>query len=75
MIKSREIDLLLFYVNIFIIFVIALSFSFTNTFKNENLVNIAFTNNIRENIGEADFIEESKGLIDRFLNSLVRRHK
>lgn len=35
----------------------------------------AFTNNIRENIGEADFIEESKGLIYRFLNTLVRRHK
>jgi len=35
----------------------------------------AFTNNIRENIGEADFIEESRGLIDRFLNSLIRRHK
>ena len=35
----------------------------------------AFTNNIRENIGDADFIEESKGLIDRFLNSLIRRHK
>lgn len=35
----------------------------------------AFTNNIRENIGESDFIEESKGLIDRFLSNLIRRHK
>ncbi len=49
--------------------------------RNNRLVTInssqeaAFTNNIRENIGEADFIEESKSLIDRFLFNLVRRHK
>lgn len=55
----------------------------TVTGKNHNdrLVTInssqeaAFTNNIRENIGEADFIEESQGLINRFLTNLIRRHK
>lgn len=33
----------------------------------------AFTSNIRENIGERDFIEESKSLIDRFLKNIINR--
>lgn len=33
----------------------------------------AFTSNIRENIGEKDFIAESKSLIDRFLQNIINR--
>lgn len=33
----------------------------------------AFTNNIKENIGEKDFIEESKSLINRFLKNVISR--
>ena len=33
----------------------------------------AFTSNIRENIGERDFIEESKSLINRFLKNIINR--
>ncbi len=35
----------------------------------------AFTNNIRENLGQKDFNEESKNLIDRFLNNIINRRK